>query len=373
MTGQEIDTGAGSGLNWRLLRLLNLFRTIAAGVFTTLYMTGNATGQLGSTHPALFVWTGIVYFTFAVISSFSIRSRQPPLIVQAYLQLAADITAITLMTHASAGLVSGFASLMFVPIAVGSFLLNRRMSILFAAIAALALLGEHFYALLEGFGTGSGYTMAGIHGMIFFATAMTGGFLGQMIRESEALAKRRGVDLQNLSQLNDYIIQHFRTGVVVVDHDDRLRQMNAAAASYLGIPTLATGRRVADVSAQLATLVSTWRRNPYEQPPSFKSVASDAVIVPRCQGLGSSDQSGLLVFLEDSQIVTEEMQQMKLAALGRLTASIAHEIRNPIGAVSHANQLLAESQKLDVHDKRFVQIIRTQTERVNTIVENILE
>ena len=97
------------------------------------------------------------------------------------------------------------------------------------------------------------------------------------------------------------------------------------------------------------------------------------VLIPHLTPLGSGTDGGILVFLEDSRIVAERMQSMKLAALGRLTASIAHEIRNPLGAVSHAGQLLAEAEGLDDEERRLTEIIRAQTGRVNTIIETVLQ
>jgi len=80
-----------------------------------------------------------------------------------------------------------------------------------------------------------------------------------------------------------------------------------------------------------------------------------------------------LIFLEDTSIVAERVQQSKLAALGRLSASIAHEVRNPVGAMSHAAQLLQESPNLSAPDLRLSSIITSNAERVSTIINNILQ
>ncbi len=87
--------------------------------------------------------------------------------------------------------------------------------------------------------------------------------------------------------------------------------------------------------------------------------------------LGSADPPPVLVFLEDTSLIDERVQQTKLAALGRLSASIAHEIRNPVGAMSHAAQLLAESPNLVSEDSRLTQIIRSNADRVSGIIDNV--
>jgi two-component system sensor histidine kinase PilS (NtrC family) len=93
--------------------------------------------------------------------------------------------------------------------------------------------------------------------------------------------------------------------------------------------------------------------------------------------LGSEARAGTLIFLEDTARMAQQAQQLKLASLGRLTASIAHEIRNPLGAISHAEQLLTESTdseaSTDAGDKRLLEIIHTNTARVNDIIENVLQ
>src|SRR5438105_806784 len=102
-------------------------------------------------------------------------------------------------------------------------------------------------------------------------------------------------------------------------------------------------------------------------------VAADGgrVIRAHFAPLGSSSPAPVLVFLEDTGLIAEQVQQSKLAALGRLSASIAHEIRNPVGAMSHAGQLLAESPRLTEEERRLTQIIRTNADRVSGIIDNV--
>ena len=84
-----------------------------------------------------------------------------------------------------------------------------------------------------------------------------------------------------------------------------------------------------------------------------------------------NDQKGILFFIEDNTRLTHQAQQIKLASLGRLTASIAHEIRNPLSSVSHAAQLLSESQNLELSDMKLTKIIHENCIRVNLIIENV--
>ncbi|HEX7047856.1 MAG TPA: ATP-binding protein [Gammaproteobacteria bacterium] len=361
---------AGGELRWRVLRLLNLFRAIAAGVFTLLYFQ-DSPQPFGSHQPALYLWTGIGYFAFTVIASFALRTRRPGLRWQAYVHLVVDATAIILLLHASGGQSSGLASMLFIAVAAGSILLGQRLALAYAALASLALLSEQTLTQLENLERTFNYTASGIMGAIFFATALVGSWIAERFRESEALATRRGVDLANLSQVNNLVIQNLRTGVVVLDENNHIRQINAAAMRYLDLNGSPKGREMT-VSSALSQLVERWRSARDETPENFRG-PDGSLFIPTIQTLNGHRDGSLMIFLEDAETAAEKVQQMKLAALGRLTASIAHEIRNPIGAISHAGQLLEESAGLDTDDRRFLAIIREQSSRVNEIVENILQ
>jgi two-component system sensor histidine kinase PilS (NtrC family) len=116
-----------------------------------------------------------------------------------------------------------------------------------------------------------------------------------------------------------------------------------------------------------------WRKSPKREASLLEATATGATILPQFTRLGTADGIGALIFLEDTAALAQQAQQMKLASLGRLTASIAHEIRNPLGAISHASQLLSESDALDSGDQRLMAIIRDHTRRVNNVVENVLQ
>lgn len=360
-------------LHWRLLKLLNFFRLAVALLLFAIFWSGFVPQTLGQHEPDLFSWTLLVYSVVALLSVYTLQKRQPPLAVQSYFQFGADIVAILLAVHASGGIASGLGTLLFVTIAAASFTLRLRMVLLLAALATMGLLGEQFLSMIEGLEAPGAYTQAGLLGAILFATAGVGNWLSRRVQQSEALAIRRGVDLQNISQLNDYIVEHLQTGVVVVDEHGALRQLNAAAAEYLGLSGDERGRPIAEVAPAIASVYGAWLRAPHRSQAPFTTADGSGVIVPHVYQLGGRRNSGLLVLMERPDMAAERVQQTKLAALGRLTASIAHEVRNPLAAISHANQLLGESERLGPEDRRLVRIVAQQTERVNGIVEDILQ
>jgi two-component system sensor histidine kinase PilS (NtrC family) len=186
------------------------------------------------------------------------------------------------------------------------------------------------------------------------------------------------VDLQNLSELNEYIVQHLRESIIVVDGDNRIRLSNASAARLLGTQDLLRAQPLAEASVPLADYVRRWRTDDaLSSHPDFTLVneGNSARISAHLAPLGKDGDRGgpLLVFLEDASIFNARVQQSKLASLGRLSASIAHEIRNPVGAMSHAAQLLAEAETLTADDKRLTDIIQTHSSRVSHIIDNVLQ
>ena len=136
------------------------------------------------------------------------------------------------------------------------------------------------------------------------------------------------------------------------------------------------GTPLGEVSPRLLYLLDTWRRHSYDwQLSSLTLLASDggSLVQPHFVSLDSSGKGPTLIFLEDTTLIAERVQQSKLAALGRLSASIAHEIRNPVGAMSHAAQLLAEAPTLSPQERRLTDIITNNGERVSTIINNVLQ
>lgn len=361
---------AATPLPWRLLRLLNGYRLLI-GVLAVLVYSSGQSRLFGTDDPQLFLGTGIVYLAFGVVAAISLYMRRPGFEMQAQAQLLVDVVAVTLFMHASGGPASGLGGLLFVFFVANSLVIPWRSSITFAAGSALLILADQTYLVLYGSAPLTGYLQAGLIGMILFIGSVSGSFLGRRLRESEALADQRGMDLQNLGQLNDYIIHRMRTGVVVVDEHDRVRLINEAALANFEKPR-ARSFKIGELSPRLKQQLDGWRKASHTHRDPFASEGGKPLI-PQFTQLTPGTAAGTLIFLEDPSQMSEQVRQMKLAALGRLTGSIAHEIRNPLAAISHANQLLAESGNLHSKDRRFTEIIAEHTQRMEQMVETILQ
>jgi len=359
--------------NWQPLRILTFYRVVLAGLLAVLYFALQDSNPFNAENHPLFSATLLTYLFFAIAVGFSTRLHWPGYQFQSLLQILTDITAIALLMHATGGATSALGVLLVIGVAAGALILPGRPAYLFAAFATLTLLFETGLSSLSLEKTGAGdITRAGLLGMVLFAAAGLAHVLAIRIRDSEALAQQRGIDLANLQQLNEYIIQQLQPGVLVVDPDNGIRLANETAHTLLELAQQPR-MRLEQAAPGLAQQLYHWKNDSQWQPEAFQAPRAGSTLIARFSELHTAKGEGTLILLEDSAQLAHKAQQIKLASLGRLTASIAHEIRNPLGAISHAAQLLAESDKLDQGDKRLTEIIGNHCKRVDTIIENVLQ
>jgi len=365
-------------LGWRVLATLNAFRLLISTTLLLLFAAGSDPLFFGDAKPTLFAASAAGYLVFAILSAVSLRQQWVPRSILAATQLIVDIVAIVLLMHASGGIASGLGGLLVIFIGAGSLVMPVTVSATLAAIATFAILGEQTYTQMVSLTQVANYPAAGVLSGIIFAIALVTQPLAKRIRASEAMARQFGVDLKNLSQLNEYIVQHLRESIVVVDSANATRLINSSATQLLGVDKVLPGTPLSEMSAALADFLADWRRDPALASHPELTLVNDGGAMRVTAHLAPLGRDGrrdgpILVFLEDVSHMNERVQQSKLASLGRLSASIAHEIRNPVGAMSHAAQLLAESPGLSEDDHRLTEIIQTHSSRVSHIIDNVLQ
>jgi two-component system sensor histidine kinase PilS (NtrC family) len=259
------------------------------------------------------------------------------------------------------------------PVAAVSLLLPARIATTVGAVAALCVLGQQIMLWFSGVSDTSDMTQAGLLGGVILIAALAVAPLAGRLRESEALVRQRDLDLANLAELSQYIVERLRESLVVVDEEDRIRLINESARQILGADAKADAL-LGEVSPRLLYLLTMWRQSaPVTDTVGGNLLAVDGLreVRPHFAPLGPGNPPPVLVFLEDLTALDDRIHQTRLAALGRLSASIAHEIRNPIGAISHAAQLLGEDPQIADSSRRMSDIIRANTERVSTIIGNV--
>lgn len=370
--GPNAESATGD-FAWRVLILLNLFRLAIGGLLLAIFYLVDSPRIVGESNSTL-AWQALVgLLTIGCVELVLLQRRYPNATVQTYLQFCTDLIGMTLLVHASGGISSGLGGVLIVSVGTLALLVTAERAFLLAAVTTLALLLEQAYAQFQGITTSAQFAPAGILGAVIFVITAVVQLLRHRMVETEALAEQRGLDLRNLVELNDYIIQHLRESIVVVDGDDQIRLINESASKHLSVRTNVRGQVVATVSSDLAEQLLSWRNVALSsRPPPTFSVQDGATLQPHFAPLGGDRRSGVVIFLEDTSLIEDRVQQAKLAALGRLSASIAHEIRNPLGAMSHAGQLLAESPSISQDDQRLTDIIRLNARRVSQIVESVL-
>jgi two-component system, NtrC family, sensor histidine kinase PilS len=360
---------------WRVLILLNLFRLAVAAMLIAIFYLVAEPRFIGDTDPNLAWGTLLGMLAVGVIELVLLYRRFPGAMVQLGIQFVADLTTITLLIHASGGISSGIGGVLVVSVGALALLLRSERAFLLAALTALTLLLEQTVAHLQGMTAATDFAPAGILGAVIFVITAVVQLLRNRVVETEALAEQRGLDLRNLVELNEYIIQHLRESIVVVDGDGHVRLINESAIKHLGndLDARTGDETLAGISPALAEQLAAWRAQPGTTSVApFNSADGTTNIQPHFASLSGDRNAGVVIFLEDTSLIVERVQQAKLAALGRLSASIAHEIRNPIGAMSHAGQLLGESPGIGPSEQRLTDIIRVNARRVSQIVESVL-
>ena len=325
----------------------------------------------------MFLWSCGVYLAAGIVFSTWVRVSRSAFQIQLLGQIAVDILMISLITVSAGGIKSGLGVLMITPTAGAAILSTRPMALFIAAAASLAMLGETFWRLwFEESSTarveGSLFIAAAI-GTTLFILVLFVNLLARRLSTQETLAERRGEDLRNQVAINELVIAELGDGVVVLENDGAIKTLNPKARRILG------GRDEAEILARnrrgLETLRALAASSQVSSEISMTS-PSGGLRRLRARVLTVSDDGDLpacdrVVLLEDLADLDERAQQLKLASMGRMSASIAHEIRNPLGAIRHAGGLLSE-QLNEPRLKRLTQIIETNSVRIDRIIEDVL-
>lgn len=351
-----------------ILRVYNYYRILIAFLFLFLFLNKNFHEFVGSLNPQLFLITIFTYIAFNVLVGFAalfipseVLSRTAP----SFIILTIDILFLTLLMSASGGVRSGLGNFLIFTVAFGGGLIHGKISTVLPAIAFMLTLYGEFYLFFLDKTDERSFFQAGLLGIVFFVVNILFQVLSRQLR-------RRETEVFTLEEINQLIIDQMRTAVVVVGADGTIKTINAAGKECLKIPSV---RQIPEerLPYRLVDTLAEWKSNPSRASLTFHLHDSSPELLAHFSPLSTPDpRSDTLIFIEDSTEVQRQAQQLKLASLGRLSASIAHEIRNPLGAISHAAQLLRESPDLSKGDLRLSEIIQSHCVRLNGVIENVL-
>jgi two-component system sensor histidine kinase PilS (NtrC family) len=359
----------------RILWIVGLYRAVCGVLLlgTALFLDLHAVG-IGA--PNAFVTTAGLYFVYGILTFWWVQrdSQGLPLPALLLTLLAGDIAFIALLMYAGGSAGGPLSILLFPQLAASGWLLRSQMAFFHAALASSVLIVLDSWRLIDGLIAPAQILQTGLVGFGYFATVGVALALGRYTKASEDLAAQRGIDVANLEQVNRLIIQDMQDGVLVVDLNGVVRGHNAQVTRLLGgFGRMRGGMRLAEFSSTLHDYWRRWQEDFAEPLPPFKVETTQRLLRVRLVRIGSGLNGGTLIYLEDLGRAQSEAQQIKLAAMGRLTASIAHEVRNPLSAINQAAQLLEEDGSVAPEGQRLLMMIRTNAKRIDRIVGEVLQ
>ncbi|MGB9094709.1 MAG: ATP-binding protein [Gallionella sp.] len=355
---------------WRSLRYFNLYRLTLASIFVFVAGVFGSALSLGPHNWRTFFVSSLLYAAAAAFSLVLLRLQWPRFTWQLAGQVTTDIVGLTVLSHASGGIQSSIGLLLLVSLASAGLISRGRITLFFAALASIATLLEHAYAVLHDDADVAQFVQVGLLCMAYFAVAWLAHTLAKYAVDSQLLAQRRGRDLVSLAEANRLVMRDMQDGVLVVDGEGVILQMNARAEQLLR-KIITSNSALADTFPILFGQYALWKQT---GSASRDTLQLDVGLQARVRfvPIEGNANNGAVIFLEDMRRIRAEAQQIKLAALGRLTANIAHEVRNPLSAISYATELLQEEQG-DARSRRLLQIVLDNTLRINQIVQDVMQ
>lgn len=358
---------------WRLLYLFALYRLALGGLLLFLTTVFGDALSLNNLEQNWVFLICLAYILQAAVSIIIVKTQHPTFPLQLAFQVGSDIAVITPLTYFSGGIQSNLGLLLLISLAAASLITRSRIAYFYAALASISILLEHTYSVLTHEAAITQYLQAGLLSTAYFAIAWLAHTLSRYAVASEKLAKLRGIDLSSMAEANRLMIQDMPDGVLVVDERGIVRQSNPSAARLLG-QTFSSGQPplLSHHSALLDAMFAAWRQNHALGNEVVRLPLTNSLVRVRFLPVQRDSFWGAVIVLEDMQRAQEQAQQVKLAALGRLTANIAHEVRNPLSSISYAAELLLENQH-DATQERLSRIILDNTARLNRIVQDVMQ
>ncbi|MDR2173833.1 MAG: hypothetical protein LBE32_06505 [Burkholderiales bacterium] len=330
----------------------------------------------GVAMPGLFMAGASAYF-MAALGLMLVAQMERELIPLPWfllLSIAGDAVFLTILIAAGGHTFLPLAIFLFPQLAAHGWLLDRRMALAHAALPTLSFLSIDLFLFFSHRIEGGPLIETTLISAGYFAVAFIAATVGRYTQASERLVQQRNIDIANLEQINRVVIRDMKDGVLVLDLKGIVRGYNLQALSLLNVADYAAaGQRLAQWSVPLHDAWESWQRDPETPQNSFAVESTTSALLPRFVRIGTGVSGGTLVYLEDLGRARIEAQNLKLAALGRLTASIAHEVRNPLSAIQQAAQLLEEDEMVPTAGLRLLNMIRNNGKRIDRIVTEVLQ
>lgn len=352
----------------RLMSIYIIYRTCLGLMLGAAHWSGLAQDIFGARHPEVFSNTAMIYIAVCIVSLVRFKAipnstSRPHLLIL----LIIDIIALITMIYASGNFVGGLGYLLLIPMAIGSTFLGQRENIALAAFGTILVLGLGFFNLQDGTADNRTLFSAGVTGVLLFVTAIAFNLFSEKVQTSQLTTRKVTEQANYLKSLNEWVVETLQTGVIVIDNALNIQLTNQAAKELLQDDNLQALEQFNDLNP----LLTQWREDGVIPSPTTISVANNNIRIS-FKPLQTHQRPSIILFLDDANRLKQQAQQLKLASLGRLTANIAHEIRNPLNTISHAGQLLYESDFANTDDKQLLDMVNNNSQRIDDIIKSII-
>ncbi len=374
-------------------RIYRTFVSARAALGVALVLAQAATGLFGSKPSLNAALISVAYGTLALLLWLLPRraTMEPRLLAQPLgapwlSTIGVDLLAFgALHVLASSASNLNYVALLVLPVLMAGVLTPRPLALATAAAVAVMLLGVAWVDGVRGGNLTQTLTQAALAGSGFFViTVLAGELAGRLAREEQTARGNMEMARQQAA-LNRLVIEEMQDGVLVVDRRGRVRAANPAARSLLaptgmcrpapfqlrGVEAWASLVRTVERAFGESSWPEAGRDVSLEFEPGGSRTLRVRVRFTRHKAAQASEDFCVL-FLEDVRNMQARSRQEKLAAMGRVSAGIAHEIRNPLAAIAQANALLAEDAT-DAAQRRLTQMVADNVDRLKRIVDDVME
>ncbi len=326
----DLTTNNITAMRWSSLKLYNAYRLVLALLLliTQGLVSSESLWQSinSSLLASLFSTVVTGYFIFSLISATFTWIEKPNIDINLPIQIIIDIGFIVMLMHAQDGSQSSIGLLLIIAVAAVSLISEGRLALFYAAVASIGILFEQFYRNLSVSSAASNYTSAVLLSLGCFATAWLAYSLAKRTKQSELLASQRGLDVQNLAQINALITDEMHDGVLVVNQALQVKHYNHQAKSLLGLEKDHwQDKLLNEISPEIANLLQLWVEetaaiNGFEptnpaMPNFLKLTALSRELRLRFLPIAENRLQGAVIFISDRSQMQTQAHQVKLAAL----------------------------------------------------------
>ena len=364
MDSLVLDNNKKIDFGWQFLRYYSVIRLIIAVLLLLLPFIAKTDTNL--LNKDLYTNSAIIYVILANLLLF-LSFVEHKFKIQAYIQPFTDILMLCLLAYSGQENTAGYVVLMSLVAIFGLLLTRHRLGLIYGILVCIGLIIISLYR--ESNLSNTIYSELSLQLAGILSVTLLGNVLARRLTYYEAETAQQERSIAHMHRLNRQIIDKMNRGVIVIDKNNEIMHINQTAWYGLGLPENPIGKPLKLVADELDYQLHRMHNKTNKEGLPFRATQTGPELLPRFIPL--IEDKMLMILLDNYSEVIKKAQQLKLASLGQLTASIAHEIRNPLSAINQASQLLAEGGCDQEQEQDLMAIIQRQTKRINEIIDNI--